>query len=73
MRRAGHEAFNEMSRDAEFHPTQTKEAVLLTDGLLRNDGGWEGELRRSVRMFPIRNPADMYVQCCRLYDSFYHI
>ena len=46
MRRAGHEAFNEMSRDIEFYPTQTKEAVLLTDGLLRNDGGWGGELRR---------------------------
>ena len=46
MRRAGDEAFNEMSRDVEFHPTQTKEAVLLTGGLLLNDGGWEDELRR---------------------------
>ena len=46
MRRAGHEALNEMSRDVEFYPTQTKEAVLLTDGLLRNDGSWDGELRR---------------------------
>ena len=46
MHRAGHEAFNEMSSDAEFCLTQIKEAVLLTDGLLRNDGGWDGELRR---------------------------
>ena len=46
MRRAGHEAFNEMSHGVEFYPTQTKEAVLLADGLLRNDGGWEGEFRR---------------------------
>jgi len=46
MSRAGYEAFNEMSHDVEFHPTQFKEAVLLTDGLLRNDGDWDGELRR---------------------------
>ena len=46
MSRAGREAFNEMLRDVAFYPTQFKEAVLLTDGLLRNDGGWEGELRR---------------------------
>jgi len=54
MRRAGHEAFNEMSRDVEFYPTQNKEAILLTDGLLRNDGGWEGELRRWVRILTVR-------------------
>ena len=35
-----------MSREVEFYPTLIKEAVLLTDGLLRNDGGWDGELRR---------------------------
>ena len=35
-----------MSREAEFYPTLTKETVLLTDGLLRNGGGWDGELRR---------------------------
>ena len=46
MRRAGHEAFNEMSRSIEFYPTLTKEAVLLADGLLRNDRAWQGELRR---------------------------
>ena len=55
MRRAGHEALNELSRDVEFYPTQTKEAVLLTDGLLRNDGGWDAELRRWVRILSIRN------------------
>jgi len=48
MRRAAYEGFNGMSRDVEFHPTQTKEAVLLADGLLRNDGCWEGELRRAA-------------------------
>ena len=46
MRRAGHEAFNELFRNDGFYPTQNKEAVLLTDGLLRNDGHWDGELRR---------------------------
>jgi len=57
MRRAGHEAFNEISRDtdSEFYPIQTKEAVLLTDGLLRNGGCWEGELRLWVHILTIRN------------------
>lgn len=48
MRRAGHEAFNAMSCDVEFYPTQAKEAVLLTGGLLRNDRGWDAEIRRCV-------------------------
>ena len=46
LRRAGQEAFNAMARGAEFHPILSKEAVLLTDGLLKNDGGWEQEFRR---------------------------
>ena len=44
--RAGQEAFNEMTRGADFHPILSKEAVWLTDGLLRNDGAWEHEYRR---------------------------
>ena len=46
MRRAGHEALNEMSRTAEFYPVLLKEALLLTDGLLQNPVGWDGEFRR---------------------------
>ena len=46
MRRAGNEVLSEMSRGAEFHPIQLKEAVLLTDGLLQNPVGWDGEFRR---------------------------
>jgi len=45
MSRGGHEALK-MSREVEFYPIQFKEAVLLTDGLLRNDGGWEPKLHR---------------------------
>ena len=46
MRRAGHEVLSEMLHGAEFHPTLSKEAILLTDGLLQNSAGWDGELRR---------------------------
>ena len=44
--RAGQEAFNEMTRGPDFYPILYKEVVLLTDGLLKNDGGWEREFRR---------------------------
>jgi len=54
MRRAGHEALNEMTHNSEFYPTQAKEAVLLADGLLNNPHGWESEFSRWVR-FTIRN------------------
>ena len=46
MRRAGHEVLSEMLRGAEFHPILSKEAILLTDGLLQNPVGWDGEFRR---------------------------
>ena len=46
LRRASQEAFNEMARGADFHNTLSKEAVLLTEGLLKNDDGWEQEFRR---------------------------
>ena len=37
MRRAGRDAINNpLARLNEFHPTQLKEAILLTDGLLKN-------------------------------------
>ena len=45
MRRASHEAVNK-GRVAEYCPVQTKEAVLLIDGILRNPAEWEVELRR---------------------------
>ena len=45
MRRAGQDALNKPGLD-EFHPTQLKEAILLTDGLLQNPQGWDGEFRR---------------------------
>ena len=45
MRRASHEAVNK-SRVAEYCPLQTKEAVLLIDGILRKPTEWEAELRR---------------------------
>ena len=45
MRRAGHDAIRKEIL-GEFHPTQLKEAVLLTDGLLQNPQNWEGEFRR---------------------------
>ena len=35
-----------MARGADFRTILSKEAVLSTDGLLRNDGGWEQEFRR---------------------------
>ena len=46
MRPAGQEAFNEILRDDMYYTTLSKEALLLTDVLLRNDQSWEGELRR---------------------------
>ena len=45
MRRASHEAVHK-GRVAEYCPLQTKEAVFLIDGMLRNPTEWEGELRR---------------------------
>ena len=46
MRRAAHEVLSEMSREAKFHLIQLKEVILLTDSLLQNPVGWDGELRR---------------------------
>ena len=46
LRRASQEVFNEMARGADFIPIVSKEAVWLTDGPLKNDGGWEQEFRR---------------------------
>ena len=46
LRRAGQEALNAMARGADFHTILSKEAVLSTGGLLRNDGAWEQEFRR---------------------------
>ena len=46
LRRAGQEALNEMARGADFHPILSKEAVLLTDALLKGGGGWEQEFSR---------------------------
>ena len=49
LRRAGQDAFNEIARGADFHTILSREAVLLSDGLLKleNDGGrWEQEFRR---------------------------
>jgi len=45
MRRAGQDAINK-PRHHEFYPTQLKEATILTDGLLQNPQGWDGEFRR---------------------------
>jgi len=44
MCRAGQDPLNK-SRLHEFYPTQLKEAILLTDGLLQNPQGWDGEFR----------------------------
>ena len=46
LRRAGQEALNEISRDVVYFTTLSKEAVLLADGLLRDNKNWEGELHR---------------------------
>ena len=61
MSRAGREAFNEMLRDVAFYPTQFNKAVLLTDGLLRNDGVQEITWSNSSRgrfTFPHRWPSE---------------
>ena len=46
MRRAGTEALNDMTRQVGFYHVRLKEAVLLTDGLLRNPVGWDREIHR---------------------------
>ena len=46
LRRAGQEALNEISRDVVYYTTLSKEAVLMADNLLSNNGDWEGELHR---------------------------
>lgn len=47
MRRAGHECLNKAIAH-NFYPVQTTEAVLLTDGLLKDPTSWDSHLRRYV-------------------------
>jgi hypothetical protein len=47
MRRASHEALNK-TRVNDYHNIQTKEAVRLTDDLLRSPADWESHFKRRV-------------------------
>ena len=74
MRRAAHEA---LGGDAveNYCPIQMTEALILTDGLLKNASGWDGHIRRyvlsgcglrlsSCQMFP---PDLRPLRSCQLY------
>lgn len=45
MRRAAHEALGGEAIE-NYYPTQVTEAVILTDGLLKNPSGWDGHIRK---------------------------
>jgi hypothetical protein len=45
MRRAGHEALAK-AKVIEYHGIQMREAITLTDELLRRPGDWESQLVR---------------------------
>lgn len=47
MRRAGHEGLSQ-SASADFYAPQSREAILLVDGLLKHPELWNEEIRRRV-------------------------
>ncbi|KAJ7108038.1 cytochrome P450 [Mycena crocata] len=58
MRRAAHEGLNKNVAH-KFHPIQSKEAILLTHGLLVNPGAWDSHFRRTAASVVLSMVYDM--------------